>query len=441
MRPLICKKCVQKFCHKIASVASNRDANYLIYLFITDNKTCLNMKHNKCCIYLFKQLCSNKYFTHINQHIYGMLLRINTKYHKILKEYTNVLKMFNENLERTIYDNQYHRCGDICKSLDMQTLKKIHHLFDITIANGIEAVIEYIHEHNVDIDTYYLLYLCSLNCPNIQLNAFMINNKIDMNKYINRIVDIYVTKQLMFSEYDYFEYFEKSQITDYLTEEHVNIINKIQHKTHNDVKYINIVNSIAKCCYSYTPLYHAVLYCSGTDNNLSEEIYEQYRQSIHVTISMWTTKPDYKCVILARQRYYNSYNCSALTFKMIDKYIPNDEDINNTPRIFVYKFVELPLSRKYELDDIVTLNLPLLILLDAPYKTKDKTCTVYEYYKMAELGIDRLNLNMPQIRNVHKMKDSILSVYDYSGRKDFNEYYSCKNYLDYVLDTFTLNTV
>ncbi len=355
--------------------------------------------------------------------------------------------------ERICYIMMMHggRCVNFVDYMhkNFTNVQYINNIFKKLTVQGSEKLYkEFYHKYSmhIDIDISYKYVIENTfmeHKTNIYL--FYLNNKVDIHKYTN--IYIYkLLKQNIIIKND-FMYLNDDQIQllsmnglykNTINTDYINMCNLYEIFDDYDYKYYE-----QKCANLHIRFQHLVFlylhYCvwsiasdhafynmKYSDCDLEQDIYDAY---IHHNIDYILTHnhtPDYKCFLYSVQ-YMNNNKFGINMFK---SYVPNKQDINNTPRERLYETHNFTTNVNV-VDGVVNLNFEAQHFI----QTKKTQIDINEYYNEAiyilrtkycvsrNIDINTRGYAIKNIRLLHK----------YSYIIETYVYFNIKNFIDYIL--------
>ncbi len=341
-----------------------------------------------------------------------------------------------------IYERQYEKINNICKeNVELYMYAFKHYLFVSNVsmidvfntvpknmyndllalslcnncnANNCIIMNEILHKYRADIDLdiifdkyldiYYVKYFLH-PIPLEEVCAYMYKNKVDMDRYVSRILILFIKNCMKIPEYLH------------LTQEQRELYDRFENCDRHSFEYV-VLNSKHD---TYTSLY-ALTKCQYNDDVLDVEIINAYEDDDIVKVNKTPHIPNYKCLQ-----------------SVIRYYVPT-EDMNTTPRLYELKIHTLPNSDKiYRLEDEICINETFQLLLGV--KKVRYTNTIRHLYIMfyAMLCTEKEYescINMEDvIKYCYIQNIGIADIYINIGIYEHG-YINFGNFMHYVLDNY-----
>ncbi len=312
----------------------------------------------------------------------------------------------------------------------------------------IDTIIDNIYCHNNAQD----LRFCNLlNLTNIHIDklhtkhCFVVDIYHNYNRYFELIKNCEYDSSLNDFEYNYLLYnslWFKDIFID-LDEDLIELLNNLQKFI--KISYFNIIFLIHKHISTYFMtnsimyvLHHALNNCVHYDNiePLSDEIYSAYKfgNIIDVINATKYVKPDYKCVKIAYNRITSVLELKKSKYVeyFVDNYVSDLSIKNYAFDKYNCRYHVCENLYKYNsLDDVVKIN-PLMYSL---CKIKQKKTTIRYYFAkaMQRLVHDLTDNIYTNIEIILDLDTSVVRLYrmDYTPK---NTYVSLKNYLEFSMN-------
>ncbi len=240
-----------------------------------------------------------------------------------------------------------------------------------------------------------------------EICEYMISNKINMNKYIDRIIVICIKNR-----YTQLHDIEGIELTPE-QEEYYNRYVKSEYDTFESI----IINHKPK---SYANLY-ALVNCKY-DAKVDKFMYHAYRESNTVYINKYKHIPDFKCLIRS---------CSSI---IEHKYTPNN-DMDIIDRIYKLNIHELTTkNKKYNENEYIKLN---EILIGFSGELHDEYCTVKQYIEQCCINHCDSKTFPDDVMKYHYVQNTLF-INIFTRLNKYDVYINFGNLVYYVLDNYML---
>ncbi len=259
------------------------------------------------------------------------------------------------------------------------------------------------------------LYLCDCFCDKIvygfnEICEYMINNKINMNKYIDRIIVICIKNMKQLHDIKGIELSQEQ-------EEYYN-----RYVTSKDDTFERII-------VNHTPRTFADLYALVNCKygaNVDENIYDAYKNNDIVYINKHKHVPNFECLVCSYKRNYERYT-----------YTPYNT-MDTIDRIYKLNIHELTTKNiKYDMNEYIKTN-EILNKFSGELKLGNGKCKVQKYIKQCcirHYNSDLVKYDFVDVMKYHYVTNTLF-INIFTRLNKYDVYINFGNLVYYILDNY-----